>query len=90
MLTFVAPLLAAKQTPEHFLCPITGCLMRQPAMTPDGVTYDRDAIVEWLLKKNTDPLTNQPLSEEHLCPNRTVRSMIEEYIAKGPDFLRSR
>jgi len=73
--------------PEYFLCPITGCLMRQPAMTPDGVTYDYDAIVEWLSTKQTDPSTNQPLSPEQLCPNRTVRSMIEDFIAKGPDFL---
>ena len=29
---------AEKDIPEYFLCPITGCLMRQPAMTPDGVT----------------------------------------------------
>lgn len=73
--------------PEYFLCPITGCLMRQPAMTPDGVTYEYDAIAEWLLQKNTDPSTNQELNIGQLCPNRTVRSMIEDYIAKGPNFL---
>lgn len=73
--------------PEYFLCPITGCLMRQPAMTPDGVTYDYDAIAEWLLNKQTDPSTNQPLTVDQLCPNRTVRSMIEDFIAKGPNFL---
>jgi len=76
-----------KDIPEYFLCPITGCLMRQPAMTPDGVTYDYDAIAEWLSNKQTDPSTNQPLSVDQLCPNRTVRSMIEDYIAKGPNFL---
>jgi len=64
---------AGKEIPEYFLCPITGCLMRQPAMTPDGVTYDHDAIVEWLQNKQTDPSTNQPLSIDQLCPNRTVR-----------------
>jgi len=79
-----------KASPEYFLCPITGCLMRQPAMTPDGVTYDYDAIVEWLQSKSTDPSTNQPLAIHDLCPNRTVRSMIEDYIAKGPDFLWAR
>jgi len=82
--------LDSKTTPEYFLCPITGCLMRQPAMTPDGVTYDYDAIVEWLQNKSTDPSTNQPLNVGDLCPNRTVRSMIEDYIAKGPDFLWAR
>jgi len=73
--------------PEYFLCPITGCIMRQPAMTPEGVTYDYDALVEWLTSKQTDPSTNLPLSADQLCPNRTVRSMIEDFIAKGPNFL---
>merc|ERR1719152_864492 len=70
--------------PEYFQCPITGCIMRQPAMTPEGVTYDYDALVEWLNSKQTDPSTNLPLSADQLCPNRTVRSMIEDFIAKGP------
>jgi len=73
--------------PEYFLCPITGCIMRQPAMTPEGGTYDYDALVEWLTSKQTDPSTNLPLSADQLCPNRTVRSMIEDFIAKGPNFL---
>jgi len=61
--------------------------MRQPAMTPEGVTYDYDAICNWLSAKQTDPSTNLPLTIHELCPNRTVRSMIEDFIAKGPDFL---
>jgi len=76
-----------EEVPEYFLCPITGCIMRQPAMTPEGVTYDYDAIVEWLNAKETDPSTNLPLTVDQLFPNRTVRSMIEDFIAKGPDFL---
>jgi len=75
------------EIPEYFICPITGCIMRQPAMTPEGVTYDYDALVEWLATKQTDPSTNLPLKADQLCPNRTVRSMIEDFIAKGPNFL---
>ena len=82
------PTLAAdEEIPEYFLCPITGCIMRQPAMTPEGVTYDYDALVEWLQSTQTDPSTNLPLTADQLCPNRTVRSMIEDFIAKGPGFL---
>lgn len=47
----------------------------------------QDAIVEWLNAKETDPSTNLPLTVDQLFPNRTVRSMIEDFIAKGPDFL---
>mgnify|MGYP002044763168 CR=1 FL=1 len=45
------------------------------------------AIAEWLQNKQTDPSTNQPLTIDQLCPNRTVRSMIEDSIAKGPDLI---
>lgn len=37
------------------------------------VTYDYDALVEWLSSKQTDPSTNLPLSAEQLCPNRMLR-----------------
>ena len=37
-------------------------------------------------EQTVDPSTNQPLSVDQLS-KRTVRSMIEDYIAKGPDFL---
>merc|ERR1719324_1498336 len=77
----------SQETPEYFLCPITGCLMRQPAMTPDGVTYDYDAIAEWLSNKQTDPSTNQPLSVDQLCPNRTVRSNAHPNSAPSPSLL---
>jgi len=76
-----------EEIPSYFLCPITNCIMRQPAMTPEGVTYDYDAIAEWLQTNHKDPTTTLPLQVDQLCPNRTVRSMIEDFIAKGPYFL---
>lgn len=69
--------------PEYFICPISGGVMAQPAITPTGTTYDRKHIENWLASKNTDPTTNTPLTVEQLYPNRTVRSMIEDWIATG-------
>ena len=68
---------------EHFICPITSCIMRQPAVTPGGITYDYDAIAEWLREKRTDPATNELLDISQLYPNRTVRNMIEDYIVSA-------
>jgi len=45
-----------------------------PILTLTLTRYDYDAIAEWLTNKQTDPSTNQPLSVDQLCPNRTVRS----------------
>ena len=78
--------LEEKDIPDYFLCPITGCLMRQPAMTPD-VTYDHtDRRVA--AEQADRPVDQQPLTIDQLCPNGTVRSMIEDFIAKGPDFIK--
>jgi len=82
--------LESTKIPDCFLCPIKGELMRQPAITPDGITYDYDGIVGWLQNKPTDPSTNHPLSSRDLIPNRLLRTMIEEFISKGPDFLRDK
>lgn len=73
--------------PEYFICSISGCIMSQPAVTPDGVTYDYESIKEWLKNKKTDPTTCSPLTVDQLYPNRTIRSMIEDWIEKGDKFL---
>lgn len=34
--------------PSYFLCPISHSIMREPAVTSTGATYERSAIQEWL------------------------------------------
>eukprot|EP01102_Stenamoeba_stenopodia_P013543 TRINITY_DN4409_c0_g1_i2.p1 TRINITY_DN4409_c0_g1~~TRINITY_DN4409_c0_g1_i2.p1 ORF type:complete len:390 (+),score=76.40 TRINITY_DN4409_c0_g1_i2:139-1308(+) len=72
--------LDADSVPQHFLCPITRCIMTQPAITDHGNTYELSAIREWLKKNQKDPLTNKPLNVVELKPNRIVQSMIEDWI----------
>ena len=69
----VAP--ASTQTPT-LTSTLTPTLPLSPTLTlsPTLSRYDYDAIAEWLTNKQTDPSTNQPLSVDQLCPNRTVRS----------------
>ncbi|PNG62135.1 putative U-box domain-containing protein 53, partial [Tetrabaena socialis] len=66
-----------------FLCPITQDIMTDPVMATDGYTYERAAIVEWMARKATSPLTNQPLSAgTALIPNHGLRSAIMEWKQK--------
>ena len=60
-------------------------MVRTPALTLRR--YDYDAIAEWLSNKQTDPSTNQPLSVDQLCPNRTVRSNAHPNSAPSPSLL---
>ena len=70
-------------TPREFVCPLTLGLMRQPAVTPHGTTYDYEAVASWADAKGRYPAheSNQPLSRSDLAPNRALRGMIEEWVA---------
>jgi len=54
--------------------------MEDPVMAADGHTYEAEAIREWLDGHNTSPMTNLPLDNLHLVPNRIVRSAIQEWL----------
>lgn len=59
------------------ICSITGQLMTDPViLMQTGNTYDREAILSWLKKKKTDPLTNQSITDETIAPNDTLKRMI--------------
>jgi Mg-chelatase subunit ChlD len=69
-------------TNRNFYCPITDELMVDPVMDPDGNTYERAAIIQWLSTHNTSPITRAPLTVNQLIPNRSLRSAIEDELAK--------
>mgnify|MGYP001074139949 CR=1 FL=1 len=64
---------------EALICPITLEILQDPVLTQDGHTYERKAIEEWIRKRGTSPLTNQPLSLEHLYPNHMVRQLVQTF-----------
>ena len=64
---------------ESFVCPINQTIMEDPVITPYGTTYERSAILNWLKKHNTDPLTKKKLSKDMLITNYALRSAIQEY-----------
>lgn len=66
--------------PEHFLCPISSQLMKDPVILATGETYDRAFIQAWLQAGNrTCPKTKQVLPHLILTPNCLVQSMIEQW-----------
>jgi hypothetical protein len=63
--------------PHEFYCPITGDLMKDPVSEPDGHTYERDAIMKWLYKSNTSPMTRNTLLESDLKLNISMKKSID-------------
>lgn len=69
-----------RNTPEHFLCPITQEIMTDPVIAADGQTYDRNSITEWLSRGNRrSPLNGSTLSTTRLLDNIFARISIREH-----------
>lgn len=65
-------------------CPITTQYMEDPVTTPDGNTYERKAIEEWLLNHDTEPLTKKKLTRDQLIPNRALKDLYETIVGFQP------
>lgn len=49
-------------------------------LSPDGTTYEREAIQKWIFHGNcTSPMTNEILTNHTLTPNLNLRSLIHKY-----------
>jgi len=62
-----------------FFCPITHELMVDPVIDPDGNSYEKHAIEEWVRQNGTSPITRMALSITDLRPNRALKTAIDEY-----------
>lgn len=68
--------------PQELLCPITHEFMREPVVASDGYSYEKDAISKWISSGNTtSPMTNEPLNDLNLVPNKTLSLLIKKYLA---------
>ena len=68
--------------PESYQCAISMTIMRDPVIDPEGYTYERGAIEEWLNNNTISPMTRTPLTADKLVPNRALRDSIEEFAEK--------
>lgn len=68
--------------PAAFICPITQELMAMPVMKRCGTSFERNAILSWLMKsrdihgKGTCPLTRESLSPSQLVSNSQLQKQI--------------
>ena len=69
---------------ELNVCPITHTPvneLKEPVITPDGITYEREAIEKWLTKNSTCPVTGKQLRSNQLIKNRAL--IVEKTITKN-------
>jgi STIP1 homology and U-box containing protein 1 len=68
---------------ESFLCPISQEIMTDPVVTPEGISYDKKSILQWLSKNKICPLSKKPLKESDLIPNLALKNAIENYLKQS-------
>ena len=73
--------------PSEFVCPITLAIMRDPVLAPDGKSYERTAITQWLSLNPLSPLTRQPMSATSLKTNVMLKIAIDNYRSSMGDFV---
>lgn len=69
--------------PEGYYCPITMALMHDPVIDPEGTTYERAVIYNWIRVKGTSPITRTSMSVDDLYPNNVIRELLEGEKAKA-------
>ena len=62
---------------QHFQCPLTLEVMKNPVVTVDGHSFEESAIKLWLQKHDTSPMTNKVLESKILIPNISLKAAIE-------------
>ncbi len=73
--------------PDSYYCPITLGLIHFPVIDPEGYSYEKVAIENWIRCNGASPVTRQTISLEDLYPNRTLAALMEEEKMKSDDLM---
>ena len=75
---------AASSDNSAFYCPITCNVMVDPVVDPDGNSYERAAIEEWLGRTGLSPITRNAMTVGDLIVNRALKDAIDRERASLP------
>lgn len=64
------------------ICPIKLEYMKHPMLAPSGNYYEKSAIIGWIKKNQTDPLTREKLTVDMLVEDKEYAKKIKEYKKK--------
>uniref|UniRef100_A0A914L4S4 RING-type E3 ubiquitin transferase n=1 Tax=Meloidogyne incognita TaxID=6306 RepID=A0A914L4S4_MELIC len=69
-----------REIPDFLCGKISFELLRDPVITPSGITYDRNDILTHLHRVgHFDPVTRVPLTADQLIPNLAMREVVEHF-----------
>lgn len=71
---------------ENLICPISQDIFVNPYIAPEGQTFDKTKIYEYIEKKGLNPLTKSKLEINQLILNRKVLDIVEFYKNNKDNF----
>lgn len=74
-----------RDVPDILCCKISFEIMRDPVITPSGITYERKDIEEHLQRVgHFDPITRRDLTQDQLIPNLALKEVIDNFMQENP------
>ncbi|KAG2486943.1 hypothetical protein HYH03_014441 [Edaphochlamys debaryana] len=75
---------AALKVPSAFVCPISRSVMREPVVLKESPEhcYEREAITQWLLRNDVEPLTRKLVKSRQVVLQISMRDAIQEWLAE--------
>ena len=73
--------------PDGYYCPITLSLIHVPVIDPEGYSYEKVAIENWIRCNGVSPVTRRTMSVDDLVPNRTLTALMEEEVGKSDETM---
>ena len=71
-----------------FYCPITCNIMHDPVIDPDGNSFERVVVENWIHRHGNSPVTRRKLTIEELRPNHILQRLLEEETKMPPESMR--
>lgn len=73
-----------REVPDQLCGKISFEIMRDPVITPSGITYDKRDIEEHLQRVgHFDPVTRAELKADQLIPNLAIKEVIDDFLEKN-------
>lgn len=73
-----------RDVPDYLCGKISFELMREPVITPSGITYDRKDIEEHLQRVgHFDPVTRMDLTQDQLIPNLAMKEVVDAFLQEN-------
>jgi len=73
-----------REVPDYMCGKISFEILKDPVITPSGITYDRRDITEHLERVgHFDPVTRTKLTQDMLIPSYAMKEVVDDFVAKN-------